>query len=143
MISLVTSLLLISTASTADAGVKDPLKLKNTKRGLEADNLNPRQWLLIEVGTLRALNKDATAYKLTLDKLHAAQNQHAKDKQEKFDLKMKLHELQLDNYNLRKENLELRDPPWYKSAVFWGTAALVMGLAAGGSLVSVLVIGAT
>lgn len=129
------SLSTILIASTTSAKIKDPLSLENTKNGMVADLLNPPDWLLIEESTLRAITKDASGYRLSLEKLNEAQEKQIKDVEEVNLLRLEKYEVEKSNYRLQVENYELNNPPWYKSPVLWGSVGVAAGMVIGGIVV--------
>lgn len=89
-------------------------------------------WLLIQEGTLRALSKDAKAYKLTLEKLNEAQEQQTEDVRVHNKLRKELYEARNLAYMLELENNELKSHQWWESPIFWGVTSAAVGFIAGG-----------
>lgn len=139
MTCLATSLLIVSIPVTTNAKVTDPLKLEGVPTALKLAGLEPSDWLLIELKTLKALDKDAQGYQSALEKLVEAQEQHTKDTDRINLLQMEKHQLSRQLYEKEVRIYELENPTWYQHPAFWGSVGVaagivvtVVGLAAGG-----------
>lgn len=122
-------MILFLTSIPAKAEVKDPTKLKFTSEALQKDGLIPLEWFLIQEMTLRSLDKDSKALPAAEESLKKAQKELEDRVVELNAVNSKLHQLEIDIYDLRLNNYELDNPPWYKSAMFWAPAGFVIGAA--------------
>ena len=124
MISFLTSTL--GTASLR-AEVRDTASLKFTCDGMAKDGLDPEKWLLIDELTLRDLNKDAKAKTIAEGFLQQAQSSVDLVTRSLNEANKAKWESDKQLYNLQVKNYELDNPPWYKSALFWGPTGFILG----------------